>query len=135
MPIAKHIAIGLLVFSLLSSSLPFHHVGDVDSNRRIDLRDAVLLAKGFAESAEEPRLFAERLSEIIAALNSVSGVKTAICHDQAQANTGSGGLRALYLPSTLVTPQTAHNYLILQDKQDPYASISSPVDTPPPRSV
>lgn len=68
----------ILIFTLMSAGAPVFNPEDANRNDRVDLADAVLWVKNFAQTAEDPSEFAESVKKVVSTMSVVAGLKTVI---------------------------------------------------------
>jgi hypothetical protein len=75
------------MMTLLVSGLPGFPPEDANRDVRVDLKDAILLVKDFAKTAEEPDSFVLKAEMAIAALHTAAGLTPVIkSHTESKAN-------------------------------------------------
>jgi len=74
----KHILSAIVIAALILSGVPVFSPDDASRDNRVDLEDAVLRVRDFAQTAEDPEMFAAGVEKAISALNAVAGLKAII---------------------------------------------------------
>lgn len=71
-----------LILAVISMGLPRFMAGDLNQDREIDLADAIIGAKNFAQTAERPATFAENIKTAVSAIQQVAGLETKITSEK-----------------------------------------------------
>ena len=114
----KHLLILILMFSMVLSGLPMFSPEDATRDTMLDLKDAILLVKDFARTAENPADFSASVKRVVSALHAAAGLKTVI--------------KAVGGPKSTVTPVTAKIHYLGASFQHPFPSTNG-VKIPEPR--
>ena len=72
----------ILIGILLLSGLPLFQMEDLSRDSRIDLRDVLLSVKNITTTAQENRTIKSELSDIVATISVVAGLRTVIQSSQ-----------------------------------------------------
>jgi hypothetical protein len=62
----------VIVLSLTVAGIPFTHIQDVNKDSKVDLQDAIVLARGVLRTAETLGPFASRVADAVVALHKVA---------------------------------------------------------------
>jgi hypothetical protein len=68
----KHFLPIFVALSLTVAGMPFVHFQDVNKDRKVDLQDAIMLARGVVRSAENPGPLTSRVADAVRALHKVA---------------------------------------------------------------
>jgi hypothetical protein len=93
----KHFLPIFVALSLTVAGMPFVHFQDVNKDRKVDLQDAIMLARGVVRSAENPGPLASRVADAVIALHKVAEFTPNIEVDDASASFSLTNLGA-YIP-------------------------------------
>ena len=130
----KHIFSSILVLALLSSGLPVFCPHDANQDRRVDLDDAILHVRDFAQTADRPATFQSTVEKTIFTLHIIAGIKTHI-KPAKEAKSTAFQPELLYLLSLVDLPFHFNTCSQLNEQSFSYESIVITPDTPPPEIV
>jgi len=124
----------LLCMLVLCAAWPPFAPQDINRDRNIDLTDAVLTVRDFANSAEQPDQFRQRVQAAVSTLQATAGLITVLCDDNnAKASLGSSPvLPGLLKATVLIIPPPGFKEPIFAAAQ-PFTSHTIVPETPPPR--
>ena len=132
----KHLLSLILMAAILFSGLPVFSPEDATRDTRIDLKDAILLVRNFARTADDPASFAASVKKALSGLHAVAGLKTVIkASDDKQSSTAPPGLELPSLISSYSFPVPANDSTQVKEKQISYKSIVLSPNSPPPRAI
>jgi len=129
---AKHFLSSILALALLSSGLPVFCPHDANRDRKVNLDDAILHVRDFADTAQKPASFESTVEKTIFTLHVLAGLKTHIKPTE-EAKSTAFQLDSLYLPSLVDLPFHFHRCSQLNEMVFSYESIVMTPDTPPPK--
>lgn len=130
----KHIFITILAVAVISSGLPVVAPEDAFRDHKVDLKDAILLVRDFAGTAENPVDFSARVKRAVSALHAAAGLKTVIKSD--------GGPKSTVSPLFVQLPFLIclHHHLLpptesvkVLEMSKNYQNVDITPDSPPPR--
>jgi|GEM_PF-3145740 len=129
----KHFLSLFIVLSLTVAGIPFIYQQDVNKDRKVDLQDAIVLARGVVRTVESSGSFASRIADAITALQKVADVTPNIEHDDSPASCNATNL-GVYLPPDRPVIRACSVEGRVDSFFSPYTSIT-PVPIPhPPRA-
>jgi hypothetical protein len=130
----KHISIGILAVAVLSSGLPVFAPEDAARDNTVDLKDAILLVRDFARTAENPADFSTMVKRAVSALQAAAGLKTVIKSDGGPKSTVSPfSIRLPYLVCSFYHVLFSMESAKVPEPSMNYQSIDITPDSPPPR--
>jgi len=132
----RHIISPVLVLLLLSSGMPAFSPEDASRDRRVDLRDAILLVKDFATSAENPESFSESMGRVVSTLNVVVGFASSIQPSSERSSANAPLLVDLtYLVSSSNDLPIPNTYSMKYPRSATFKSVTIAPTLPPPRTA
>jgi len=78
MQTVRHILSTILILSILATGLPTFTPEDANQDNTVDIRDAILSVRGFADTADSPVAFTTNFGKAVSALQMVAGLTTVI---------------------------------------------------------
>jgi len=133
---ARRLICFALIAAVLASGQAYFRSEDASRDRVVDLKDAVLLVKEFARTAENPQTFSINMGMMVSAFHVVAGLKTTIF--KAKDSGTAPSTHGFDFPCLL----SSHDFSfpvngwtsIPQSLFDFHSTISSPASPPPEKS-
>jgi hypothetical protein len=114
--------------------MPLFHKNDISRNFRIDLEDVIIVVKDVAQLEDMTTSFAEKVGQVLSALNVAAGLKIVIQPQKDNATVSSFPFNDFLVAYQKVTCDGICNqYEILDDIDSIYLSIDLSPESPPPR--
>jgi hypothetical protein len=120
-----------LILAVISMGLPQFVVEDLNRDRKIDLADAIIGAKNFAHTADQPSAFAVNVKNAVSAIQLVAGLETKITADDGKSISQNLDQNFLVPEKTALADSSI--YSELNETTTNYCSIHHLPQIPPPR--
>ena len=129
----RHLLITTLIVALLFSGLPPLIPEDATRDTRVDLKDAILLVREFARTAENPADFSASVKRAVSALHAAAGLKTMIKSEGSPKSTAPPFfIRLPYLVGSFHHFFPSTDGVKISEPSIIYRSVDLRSDSPPP---
>ena len=130
----KYILSATLILTILATGLPIFSPEDANRNSTVDIRDAILSIKVFAQAADNPAAFTANFGKAVSALQVLAGLKTVIKRvDDTKSTNARFFLDLPYLISSIDFSFLSHNSSQLSEVTILYKSFISLLNLHPPQ--